>query len=133
MFHVIGNTNTHILLGVSFFCVFTVVLFESTETSALPAYPIKGLEEILGVACMPLGAVRAPVGGAIHTAVLVNSILKVVQRTSWVREPVGLQREWWAWTLSFLQMGKCKWQASVMVCSVISHAHLISAYLTPWF
>lgn len=61
MFRVIGNANTYILLGVSFFCVFTIVLFESTETSVLPTYPIKGREEILGVAYMPLGTIRAQV------------------------------------------------------------------------
>lgn len=71
-------------------------------------------------------------GGAIHTAVYVHSVLKVVQHATWVQEPVGLQRAWWVWTLTFSKW-KCQWQASVMVCSVVSHAHLISVYLAPWF
>lgn len=88
----------------------------------LPTYLIKGLEEILGVTCTPLGTIRAQVG----SAVCVNSVLKIVQRVTWVQEPVGRQSKWWAWMLSFLKTGKCKWQTFVMICSVLSHAHWIS-------
>lgn len=48
--NVIGNTDTQILLGVSFVWVFTAVLFESNKISVLSTHPIKGLEQILGVA-----------------------------------------------------------------------------------
>lgn len=50
LFSVIGNTDTQILLGVSFVQVFTTVLFESSKISLLPTHPIKGLEQVLQVA-----------------------------------------------------------------------------------
>lgn len=48
MFSVIGNTDTRILLGISFVWLFTAVLFENNNISVPSTHPVKSLEQVFG-------------------------------------------------------------------------------------
>lgn len=63
MLSVIGNTDTHMLLGVLSVLVFTATLFETHKISVFPTHPIKGLEQHRTVARQPLGTIMANTSG----------------------------------------------------------------------
>lgn len=95
MFSVIGNTDTHILLGVSFVWLFTDALFENNKIGVLPTHPIKGLKQILGVAQLPLGTTRTTASGCTG-CVLHNSRVPFTLWSMWIAPLKVVEGMTWA-------------------------------------
>lgn len=141
MFSVIGNRDMQILLGVSFVSVFTAVLFESNKISVLLTHPIKGWNRILELPdCLwvQLGPSHQVVQVVYCTTPGCHLHCSPCKFYCWRlcsarRRCNNLWVTWYKYwdliiksppkgssglggPLSFLKIGKCKWQALFMVC-----------------